>query len=238
MQTFRILLLIPLALALGACENGPPTSTVKGALPRNTAPPNPPSAVSGGDLSNSPNLVVPSPVSTATIFPTPTPPKVTVAAVKGNVFIRRGPDFAYNAVSVLMDGQSAEALARDVLANWVQIPIPDRPHETGWISIQTRFVEVSGDSAKLPELTPTDWPVLASVRNCTYHYMEANPGGIVIPAVYNFPENDVQINPGVYIIRDLEVEGNPEVMEVEVKEGLQIEILYDGGGEHKKCPQQ
>jgi hypothetical protein len=169
---------------------------------------------------------------------TPNPTTIVVTAVNGNVFIRRGPDLAYNAVSVLMDGQSARALARDVLAKWVQIPIPGHPNETGWISIQTRFVAVNGDPVELPEIAPTDWPVLASLRNCTYHYMVAEPGGIVIPAVYNFPDNDVQINPGVYTIHDIEVDGSPEVMEVEVREGLQIDILYDGDGDRKKCPLQ
>jgi hypothetical protein len=134
-----------------------------------------------------------------------------------------------------LDGQSAQALARDVLTKWVQIPISGHPNKTGWISIQTRFVAVSGDVVKLPEVMPTDWPVQASLRNCTYHYMAAEPGGIVIQAVYNFPDNEVQINPGVYTIHDIEVDGSPEVMQVEIKEGSEIDIRDDGDGDHKKC---
>ena len=175
------------------------------------------------------------PVPTKTIFPTPTLQAIVVTAAKGNVFIRRGPDLAYNAVSVLMDGQSVKALARDVLAKWLEIPIPGQPEKTGWISIQTHFVSVNGDVMSLPEITPTDWPILASLRNCTHHLMVVDPGGILIPAVDNFLENDVQINPGTYTIHDGEVDGGPEVMEVEIKEGSEIDIRDDGDGDHKKC---
>jgi hypothetical protein len=237
MKMYRILIVVLLALALGACGNATPNG--EDALPSGnasgTASTNTPSSAPVEQFSNLPYTTTPSLISTATMSSTPRHPKIVVTAVKGNVFIRRGPDLAYNAVSVLMDGQSAEALTRDVLGKWLQISIPGHPKETGWISIQTRFVTVSGDIMKLPEVMPTDWPVLASLRNCTYHYMEANPGGIVIPSVYNFPDNDVQINPGVYTIHDIEVDGSPEVMQVEIKEGAEIDIRDDGDGDHKKC---
>jgi hypothetical protein len=179
----------------------------------------------------------PSPVPTATLaVSSPTSPAVIVSAVKGNVFIRRGPDLAFDSISVLMDRQSARALARDVLAKWVQIPIPGLGHKTGWISVQTHFVALTGDIMQLPELTPTDWPVLASLRNCTTHVMEADPGGIPVPAVSDFPDNEVTINPGIYTIHDTAVDGSPQVMEVEIREGQHIDIRTDGDGNHKKCP--
>jgi hypothetical protein len=159
-----------------------------------------------------------------------------VSAVKGNLFIRRGPDLAYDSVSVLMDGQSAKALARDVLSKWVQISIPDDPQKTGWISIQSHYTIVSGDVASLPEVTPTDWPMLAFLQNCTHHLMRADPGGIFIPAVDHFQENYAQLNPGVYTVYDIEVDGSPEVLQVEIKEGSEIDIRDDGNGEHRKCP--
>ncbi len=178
-----------------------------------------------------------SPTSIATpISMTPTLQPITVTAVKGNVFIRRGPDLAFDPVSVLMDGQTARALARDVLAKWVQIQIPGQAGRTGWISIQTRFIELDGNVMKLPEIMPTDWPVLASLRNCTQHDMEADPGGISIPAVASFPDNDVQINPGIYTIHDTNVDGSPQVMKVEIREGSEIDIRIDGDGNHRKCP--
>jgi hypothetical protein len=225
MKPYRILIAVLLALSLGACGNMPLSTNQTGpALPTRTTSTNMPWPIA----------LVSSPISSAAST-TQTPEAVTVTAVKGNVFIRRGPDLAFNTVSVLMDGQSVKASGRDVLANWLQVSIPGHPKETGWISIQTRFVVMSSDIMKLPEVMPANWPVGASLRNCTYHQMEANPGGLVIPAADNFPDNDVQINPGVYTIHDIEVDGSPDVMEVEIKEGSHLDILDDGDGNHKKC---
>ncbi len=177
-----------------------------------------------------------SPVPTSAVTSTPTPERVRITAVKGNLFIRRGPDLAFNPLAVLMEGQTETALARDVLGDWVQIPLPGNSHMTGWVSIQTQYSAVTGDVMSLPEIQPTDWPVLASVRNCTFHQMVAEPGGIVIPALDNFPENDVTINPGIYRIFDTDVDGAPEVLKIDVKEGSAIDIRDDGDGDHRKCP--
>jgi hypothetical protein len=183
----------------------------------------------------SPDPSTPSPFPIATQSPTQTPQAVTVAAVKGNVFIRRGPDLAYNSISVLMNGQSATARGRDVLEKWLQISLPDHPEQIGWISIQSHYSVVSGDVKSLPVVEPTDWPVLASVRNCTHHEMRVDPIGIVITTADNFPWSDVTINPGVYTIHDIDVRGKPTVMEVEIKEGTQVEIRKDGDGERWSC---
>lgn len=183
-----------------------------------------------------PPTATPIATQTSSITPTTTLSSVTVTAIKGNLFIRRGPDLAYDAVSVLMDGQSVRALARDVLSKWLQVQVPDDPQKTGWVSIQSHYTVVSGNVKNLPEVTPTDWPVLASLQNCTHHLMRVDPGDILIPAVDNFQENYAQLNPGIYVIHDTEVNGSPEVMQVEIKEGSEINIREDGNGEHRKCP--
>lgn len=236
-------LLILFTLTISGCKTAP--NTVQTGIESTATPVTPPvaqtaplgDAVSHGDdiATNLRDISTASPTPVTIASSTPEPPIIVVSAVKGNVFIRRGPELAFNPVSVLMDGQSARALARDVLSKWLQISIPDHPGETGWISIQTHFIEVSGDVKDLPESTPTDWPILASLRNCTHHLMIAQPAGIFIPAANTFPDNEVQINPGVYTVHDIEVDGSPEVMEVEIKEGSEIEIRNDGNGEHKKC---
>jgi hypothetical protein len=232
--------LIVLTLIVSACKVTPGTTQTDVALPGGTpieaTPANTPSPVATGQTTNLPYTTSPSLTPTITTSPTSTSQAIVITTEKGNVFVRRGPDLAYNAVSVLMDGQSVMGLARDVLAHWVQIPIPGQSGKTGWISIQTHFVALSGDVMSLPEVTPTDWPVLAFLRNCTHDQMEADPGGIVIPAVDNFPDNDVQINPGIYTIHDTDIKGSPGVMKVEIKEGSAIDILNDGNGNHKKCP--
>lgn len=178
-----------------------------------------------------------SPAATATeIFPTATSlPKVTVSAIKGNLFIRRGPDMAYNPIGVLYKDTSAAVIQRDVLSNWVQITIPNSDH-TGWVSIQTKYSKVDGDIKALPEFTPTDWPVPAYLRNCTHHQMYIMPSEIVLPSSLKFPDNEVWLYPGSYVIYDIDVSGEPEVLQVDIGEGSVVEILDDGLGEHRKCP--
>jgi len=88
----------------------------------------------------------------------------------------------------------------------------------------------------LPEIEPTDWPIPAFVRNCTFDQMAVYPGGIVLPSADNFPENDVRVNPGAYRIRDLDVDGYPEVLVVHISEGSTIDVRVDGNGAKRKCP--
>jgi hypothetical protein len=176
-------------------------------------------------------------IPTATeIIPTSTPslPKVTLSAVKGNIFIRRGPDMAFNPIDVLYKNTSAKVIARDVLSKWVQIEIPNSDR-TGWVSIQTQYSQVEGEIKDLPEYTPTEWPVAAYLRNCTFHQMYIMPSEIVIPSYLQRPANEIWIYPGTYTVYDIDVSGSPEVAEIVVKEGSDIEILDDGLGGHHKC---
>ena len=171
------------------------------------------------------------------IRPTPIPSlsPVLVVAAKGNLFIRRGPNMAFNPVAALLRGQSAMASGRDVLAGWLQIQIPGGAGRTGWISIETDFTTVQGDVRSLPEMETTDWPIPAFLQNCTHHEMSVDPGGIVLPAVDNFPDNNVRINPGSYTVHDVDIDEYPEVMKVVLKEGSAIDVQVDGNGEKKKC---
>jgi hypothetical protein len=127
-------------------------------------------------------------------------------------------------------------MARDVLGDWLQIPIPGISDETGWISVQTHFTAVSGDVTSLPEIEPAYWPVLAFLRNCTRDMLVAEPAGIEIPPVDSFPDNDVRVNPGSYDVHDADVDGYPTVLTVEVKEGSAIDLRVDGNGRKRKCP--
>jgi hypothetical protein len=177
-------------------------------------------------------------ITTATeIIPTPTSslPKVTISAVKGNIFIRRGPDMAFNPIGVLYKDTSAKVIARDVLSKWVQIEIPNSD-QTGWVSIQTQYSQINGEIKYLPEYTPAEWPVAAYLRNCTYHQMYVMPSEIVIPSYLQYPDNEIWVYPGSYTVYDIDVPGDPEVDQIAVKEGSDIEIHYDGLGGHRKCP--
>jgi hypothetical protein len=174
--------------------------------------------------------------ATPPVASTATLSRVVVVAAKGNLFIRRGPNVAFNPISALLEGGSATASGRDVLGDWLEIQVPGSAERTGWISIQTDFTSVQGNVRSLPEIEPTDWPIPAYLRNCTYHQMSVDPGGIVLPSVDNFPDNDLRINPGSYTVRDTDVDAYPEVLRVDIKEGSAIDVQVDGTGEKKKCP--
>ena len=176
------------------------------------------------------------PATATEISPTATTqPRVVISAVKGNIFIRRGPDMAFNPIGVLYKDTSAPVIARDVLSNWVQIVIPNSDKK-GWISIQTQYSKVDGDLKTLPEFTTTEWPTPAYLRNCTHHQMYILPAEVILLSSFDQPDNMVWLYPGTYTVYDLEVSGEPEVTTVEVREGVTVEILDDGAGEHRKCP--
>ena len=183
----------------------------------------------------------PEKISTSTAtesIPTATAlPKVTITAVKGNLFIRRGPGMAYNPISVLRQGETALATARDVLSDWVQVVIPSQPEHTGWVSLQTNYSRVDGNVNDLPAIQVTYWPTASYLRNCTHHSMIAQPGDIVIPSLLAYPENEVWVYPGTYTLYDLDVDEYPEVMTVQLSEGIEIDIHVDGDGEKRKCPE-
>jgi hypothetical protein len=188
-------------------------------------------------LLSTPTDTIEVPVPTKTEIP-PTAtllPNVTITAIKGNLFIRRGPDMAFNPIGVLYKDTNAKGIARDVLSKWVQIEIPNS-NKTGWVSVQTSYSQIEGSLEGLPEYTPTEWPVAAYLLNCTHHQMYVLPSEMVIPSSFEYPDNEVWIYPGTYKVYDIDVSGDPEVMDFTIKEGESIEIRWDGLGEKRKCP--
>jgi hypothetical protein len=116
---------------------------------------------------------------------------------------------------------------RDVLSKWVEIIIPDSK-KSGWVSVQTDYSKVIGDLSLLPDFTPTEWPLPAYIRNCTHHQMYILPGEIRLPSTYETPENEIWLYPGRYNVYDLDVSGEPEVLQVDMREGLALDIRVDG----------
>ena len=221
-------------------EAGITLAVLAACSPLSSPPPSPSSVVSA----------VPSGIAlVATVGPSSTPPvqahpvlpsaivtsPVRVLAL-GNVYIRRGPDLAFNSIAYLSKGAVVTATGRNVLSSWLRVSLPEDSSRIGWISIMSEFTDVRGDLDSLPEIDPQEWPELASVRNCTYHELWVEPAGLSLPPVYEFPNNDLRLNPGTYSILDTDVEGYPEVLKVDLREGVTIEVLVDGLGEKKKCP--
>jgi hypothetical protein len=62
------------------------------------------------------------------------------------------------------------------------------------------------------------------------------PSEVVLPSYYQYPNNEIRINPGSYTVYDIDVPGEPLVGEIEIKEGSEIEIIDDGSGGRHKCP--
>lgn len=178
----------------------------------------------------------PTPLPAATAQPTETvAPRVVISAAGGNVFIRRGPGMAYNPIGVLFKGTSETVLARDVLSRWVQVRIPNS-EKTGWIFVNSGFTQVEGDLASVEDFTTTDWPVPGYLINCTHHDMYIMPGEVILPASFGYPPNDVWLYPGFYTVQDIMVAGEPKVLDIEMREGVDLEIRVDGSGEKRKCP--
>jgi uncharacterized protein YgiM (DUF1202 family) len=230
-QTIRIAIVLLLALLAQACAQ----------FEAETQSPKPASATPAAqevvDPLPTPTVTfeIPTP-AVATLQPAETPaPSVTITAIKGNLFIRRGPDLAFNPVGVLYKDTTAKVIARDVLSDWVQIQIPNSG-ETGWVSAQTEYSKVEGNLDDLPGFTTTEWPVAAYVRNCTHHRMYVPQIDMVIPSSFEYPENEVWIYPGTYTVLDIDMDGYPEVETFTIKEGSEFEIRWDGSGEKRKCP--
>ena len=177
------------------------------------------------------------PTVTAEPMPTVTEQaSVKIRAVKGNLFIRRGPDMAFNPVDVLYKESSADVIARDALSNWVQIMIPNST-KTGWVSVQTKYSELDGDISGLPQVSITEWPVPAYLRNCTFHRMYILPSQIYLTSSLGYPENEVWLYPGSYTVYDLDAASDPvELLEVTIREGSDVEIREDASGDHHLCP--
>jgi hypothetical protein len=192
-------------------------------------------ATLGATVENTPTAIAPPPTQ-APPASSPTPAEVVQVTVSGNVYVRRGPDLAFNSVAILYNGETVTATARDVLSNWLRVALPSGDPREGWISIMSGFTTVSGSVEALPEIDPQEWPELASVRNCTPHEMWIDPAGLTLPPASEFPNNDVVLNPGLYSIIDVDVDGYPQVMEIDLAEGDAIDVIFDGLGEKKVCP--
>jgi hypothetical protein len=173
--------------------------------------------------------------ATKIIFPSVTPaPKVTITAVKGNLFIRRGPDMAYNPIDVLYKGTTVTAYMRDVLSKWVQITIP-KSDKTGWVSLQTEYSKVEGNVDALPEFKITDWPLPSYVRNCTHHKIVLYPGEIYIDSEVFEPENVAWVYPGHYYVFDIDMPDPVRLESIVTSEGKTVDVRIDGADERRKC---
>jgi len=171
---------------------------------------------------------IPSP--TVAVVPSPTSPAVTVMVVNGDLSIRTGPDLSFDAIAKLQDGETVTVLARSIMDGWVQIEIPSRAGETGWISIQTNYSIVTGNLLDLPRIDAVEWNVGSYLINCTPHQMIVKPGNTILQ-----PQSRVWFMPGTYSVYDLDVDGQPVAANLTVLEHSEYNIRKDGTRKQWTC---
>ncbi|KXK15267.1 MAG: peptidase S1 family protein [Chloroflexi bacterium OLB14] len=190
------------------------------------------------------------PSSTITVTPQSTPTVVTatetfsspqtfvtITAVKGNLYIRRGPSTKYSRVGVLMKGDSAEVIGRDVLSKWVQIKIPDSEF-TGWVSLLTEYSQLNGDLSHIPSFTFTDFPLPIYIINCTEHDLRVQPGDYYLYNVFTHSDslNEARLDSGLYSVYDATLPNSPLIDKIDLQEGETAYITVNGLGETHQCP--
>jgi len=171
-----------------------------------------------------------------TVTSTPTLSVVTITAANGNLAIRSGPDPSFDAIATLKDGETARVLARSILDGWVQISIPSRAGETGWVSIKTEYSAVNGYVLDLPQIDAVEWPVGSYLINCTPHRMNVQPIDKVIQSTGSSGADSLWLPPGPYTVYDLDVPGQPMAMNLNMPAHSSIHILKDGNRRQWDCP--
>jgi len=167
------------------------------------------------------------PPATSSAPPSPTAGgSAVLVRASGNVFIRRGPGLAYNAVSYLQPGQTANAHGRNASTDWLYVERPDTPGAFGWVALGT-YASVEGDPLTL-EVRAVEPAEPAYLRNCTPHPMRILPGDFILAEQFNAPNNVHQVNPGTYEAYDQNQEGNPMVLNPTIREGQTVNIVTDG----------
>ena len=188
----------------------------------------------------SPTDVLPSPIPTPVLTVTPTLPLVTITAINGNLYIRRGSGSDFNPTGVLLQGETATASGRDILNEWLYIPIPSQAGKFGWVSTLTVYSSISGDTMDLP-VVDSDLAVPAFIQNCSTDNMIVQPTGVILPPWYQYPNNIVQFDPGEYTIMDYDnVKYNPKSNQgiaVDLREGELFKFTATGTSAQHKCPE-
>jgi len=178
------------------------------------------------------------PVATPTVGATasPTTTLVTVTAAEGKLSIRSGPDIKFDAIAVLENGETVTALARSIIDGWVEIRIPSQPSKMGWVSTMTAHSIVIGNILDLPRIDEVDWPVGSYILNCTQHRLIVKPGEQVVQPASVTTQNRVWFAPGLYSIYDLDMSGQPLVLNLNIRAHGQVTVHRDGSHQWSECP--
>lgn len=147
MRTHRVIVLLAAMSLVLAC-NFPLFAPVATQTPEQPAAPTDTPAASVPPTASPTPLPEASP--TPTTVPTPSTPQVTPVSV--NVNCRFGPDVAYDAVSVLMFGDTTQVAGRNEDSSWWYVRDPSNPGGFCWVS--AGVVMISGPLAGIPVIAP------------------------------------------------------------------------------------
>jgi hypothetical protein len=224
-------------LALAAC-NLPIAATQSLVMPTSPIVP-----VTGATLTPAATVI-----ATATEIPATEPPLpptdtstltlnvVTVtAAANGSLGILRGPSKYYDTLGYLQNGQSSNAGARNSDGTWLYIYVPNYPTVFGWAYVGSQYSTVEGDVNSLP-IKLVDPAVPAYIRNCTFHPMLIQPGGILLQPQTSINGRKGQFPPGTYSAYDQSVKSKKPVFSITLKEGVSVDIHTDGLKNTYTCP--
>ena len=96
-------------------------------------------------------------------------PKGVIATVfldqEDSVNVRSGPGTLYDAVGVLLPGQSAPVKGRTAGGDWLLIDYPGAPDNHGWI--YSNLVALSAGEVQIVEIPPTVTPLVTETINPT-----------------------------------------------------------------------
>jgi hypothetical protein len=217
-----ILSVAALALVLSILACGPLPATPASA-PTNTAAP-------AGAATDTP-----APANTDAPAPTATSNAVTITVDRDSLSIRRGPTIFYDVLAYFAAGETAAASARNSDGSWLYIPIPSNPSASGWVSAVTDYTTTTGDISSLPVMNaPAAMP--AYIRNCTFHPMLVQPGGVLLQDQNNTSGRIKQFAPGNYAAYDQSETGPNPVFTVALTEGDSVDINADGFNNMYYCP--
>ncbi len=229
-----------LIIALGAASQACSTSRGNLLSAADLATETQPFSIESSASSITPTIAAQNPAPTATpaveLAQSPTPPAVTITAVNGNLAIRNGPDPVFDAISVLKNGDTLPALARSVLDGWVEVPLPDQSGKTGWVSTKTPYSVVSGNVLNLPKIMTVEWPTGSYIQNCTNHRMLVEPTNRRLSPVGDSSTNRAWFPPGLYTVYDLDMAGEPYVMNIKLMAHTEVNIHKNGNRQWWNCP--
>lgn len=112
-------------------------------------------------------------MATATSTTTPTS-SVAIARVNENTNCRSGQGTEFDLRYIAMAGENLIGVARTTLPDYVVVEIPDKPGEECWL--WTRYVDLLGNWAGLPERLPRPTPTPKISFSVVYDYMDGCVG--------------------------------------------------------------